>query len=121
MHQFVQCSSVKLYQILYLTIFSDGPEKLNISLSEESVTLMSGEQLGPMICSTECNPKCKIGWTTPKGINTNRTLYLNRATKEDGGIYQCSATHPMNTSKNLNKNISVTVICKYCFVFLYFL
>ena len=95
-------------------IFTDGPERVTVIPDAKFVSLVLGDIFGPITCSAECYPKCNIKWTKNGSVKmtTNGTLLEKRISKEDGGTYECTATHPKNESRHLSTFVSVTVLGK---------
>ena len=102
-------------------VFTDGPEDVTVTPYAKSVSLVLGDNFGPITCSAKCNPRCNITWKKDgtRKITTYGTLLAKRISEEDGGIYQCTATHPQNKSRNVSTIMNVTVLGKYfkCFIY----
>ena len=91
----------------------DGPgSSMSFNPADESVTKNLSGNLGPIVCSAQCNPPCQFYWIKPDGtVVDGSTLEIPSLSKNDHGTFTCHAAN--SYGNNATKNLSVTVICKY--------
>ena len=102
-----------LYTHIVIPYITDGPgSSVSFNLTDESITKILGEKLGPIVCSAQCNPQCQFYWIKPDGTVVNEsTLEIQNLSKNDHGTFTCHAGN--GYGKNATKNLPLIVICKY--------
>lgn len=95
--------------------FTDGPDIVMLSPSNDSYTIEEHSNLSEVTCSAKCVPACSLSWIGPDGQNVSsgeEVLSLLNISRKQSGNYTCSAVNTVTLqTKNATFNIDVT--CKY--------
>ena len=80
--------------------------------ADELMTNVLGQSLGPIVCSSQCNPPCQFHWIKPDGtVVDGSTLEITSLTKNEHATFTCHAGN--GYGNNATTNLIVTVGCKY--------
>ena len=123
MMHFLSCDvyvkrEIETKYIYIFILLTDGPDRLVLSPSAESVNITEGSNLGPIVCSAECRPNCNYYWKYRKrrvrfsDIDSPQSLEIYDITREQSGKYICHVNHPNETSRVNRTDVMVTVHCK---------
>jgi hypothetical protein len=104
---------MQLYSYSDVVLFIDGPESsVTFTPTDESITKVVGQSLGPIVCSAQCNPRCQFLWIKTDGsVVDGSSLEIPSLSKNDHGIFTCHAGN--GYGNNATQNLNVTVNCKY--------
>ncbi|KAJ8313508.1 hypothetical protein KUTeg_008069 [Tegillarca granosa] len=72
----------------------NGPTSISYQPETMSYTRNEGENLGPIQCVSDCNPKCNFVWTRPGQSDYNGDiLTISGITRTQEGKYKCTASN----------------------------
>jgi hypothetical protein len=80
--------------------------------TDESITKVLGQSLGPIVCSVQCNPPCQFHWIKFDGtVVDGSNLEIESLSKNDHGSFTCHVGNDFDN--NGTKRLLLTVNCKY--------
>ena len=97
----------------YFNSILDCPgSSISFNPTDESITKVLGQSLGPIVCSAQCIPPCQFHWIKTDGTVVDwSTLEIQSLSKNDHGTFTCHTGN--GYCNNGTQNLNITVNCKY--------
>ncbi len=93
----------------HIISLSDGPDRIHLD-PRDSQTVLEGEAITPVQCTTDCNPQCIYSWTGPDSIVTTEDglLEIQEIHRTHAEEYRCEAGNSVSSQTG-----SLTVTVQY--------